>query len=369
MPCICRSVWCRILSEPMWVADVGSLYQDTPPKEAGNAYALASFSGETYYIPLSRSAMRLLVTGEVSEGTIAVVSTGGSQSDPIGFHYHREAHDVFLCLQGQVNIWADDRAQTMGPGDFASVPPGTVHQYQILGDHTEFIGLIVPGGWEEFFRFIGEPYAGATWPMTDERNPLEVLIPRLKEAAERFDMVPQPHFSGSSPQPWSQDGRDNTLPGTLTPYFLRAGSGPAYQLEGSVVRPLATTNESAGKFAIGSLEGSCVHRNELLAAGIVFSSVHHAFHVVEGTFEFLIDGTSATLTAGETLYVPRNSRLQIRYLSRYGKAYVFASGGGLVELFTKAGEPYSMPIISESEAVVDMKRVREASRELDITLG
>lgn len=40
----------------------------------------------------------------------------------------------------------------MGPDDFASVPPGVVHQYQILGHQTEFVGLIVPGGWEEFFR-------------------------------------------------------------------------------------------------------------------------------------------------------------------------------------------------------------------------
>lgn len=33
----------------------------------------------------------------------------------------------------------------LGPGDFASVPPGVIHQYQILGHYTEFVGLIVPG--------------------------------------------------------------------------------------------------------------------------------------------------------------------------------------------------------------------------------
>jgi hypothetical protein len=30
-----------------------------------------------------------------------------------------------------------------------------IHQYQILGEHSEFLGLVVPDGWEEFFRFIG----------------------------------------------------------------------------------------------------------------------------------------------------------------------------------------------------------------------
>jgi quercetin dioxygenase-like cupin family protein len=95
----------------------------TPPEEAGKAYALESLCGEIYYIPFSKSAMRLLVTGKVSDGAIALVSTGGSGGDPIGFHNHREAHDVFLCLKGQINVWANDQARTMGPGDFASVPP------------------------------------------------------------------------------------------------------------------------------------------------------------------------------------------------------------------------------------------------------
>ncbi|KAL4990822.1 RmlC-like cupin domain-containing protein [Aspergillus falconensis] len=340
---------------------------DTPPKEAGKAYALNSLCGEIYYIPFSKSAMRLLVTGEVSEGAIALVGTGGSKGDPIGFHYHREAHDVFLCLKGHINIWADKQARTLGPGDFASVPPGVVHQYQILGDHSEFIGLIVPGGWEEFFRVLGEPYSGVMWPMTDERNPLEVLVPRLKEAAERFDMVPQPHVQPFAPQPWA-DERDNALPGALSPYFLRAGSGPAYQLGGSVVCVLATTKESGGKFAIASLEGSSFHRNEVLAAGLVFPSVHHAFHVVEGTIEFHIDGASVSLTAAETLYVPKGSKLQVRFQSRYAKVYVFASGGGLVELFVKAGRPYTSPIIPETEAPVELGHIQQVSQEMEINL-
>ncbi|KAL3484195.1 RmlC-like cupin domain-containing protein [Aspergillus germanicus] len=340
----------------------------TPPEEAGKAYALESLCGEIYYIPFSKSAMRLLVTGKVSDGTIALVSTGGSGGDPIGFHYHREAHDVFLCLKGHINVWANDQAHTMGPGDFASVPPGVIHQYQILGDRSEFIGLIVPGGWEDFFRFLGEPYAGAMWPVSDDRNPFEVLLPRLKEAAERFDMVPQPHVQPFAPQPWV-DWKDNVLPGDLQPYFLRAGTEPAYRLGGSVVRVLATTRESGGKFALGSIEGSLFHKNNILATRLVFPSVHHAFHIVEGTFGFDVDGAAVTLTAAETLYVPKGSMFNLCYRSRYAKAYIFASGGGLVELFAKAGDGYALPIIPEAEGAVDLARLERVSKEMGIILG
>jgi quercetin dioxygenase-like cupin family protein len=67
--------------------------------------------------------MRLLVTGKETDNAFAVVGTGGTFDQPIGFHYHKEAHDVFLCLKGKINVWANDKARSLGPGDFASVPP------------------------------------------------------------------------------------------------------------------------------------------------------------------------------------------------------------------------------------------------------
>jgi mannose-6-phosphate isomerase-like protein (cupin superfamily) len=206
------------------------------------------------------------------------------------------------------------------------------------------------------------------WPASDDRNPFEVLIPRLKEAAERFDMVPQPHVQPFAPQRWVDEG-DNVLPGDLRPYFLRAGTEPAYRLGGSVVRVLATTKESGGKFAIGSIEGSSFYENKFLAAGLVFPSVHHAFHITEGTFGFDVDGAAVTLTAAETLYVPKGSRFKIRFQSRYVKAYVFASGGGLVELFANAGDGYALPIIPEAEGAVDLARLEGVSNEIGIILG
>lgn len=96
---------------------------DLPPSVPGRPYVISSQEGEIIYIPLSKSATRLLVTGKETDNAFAVVGSSGSQSDPIGFHYHRHTHDVFLCLKGKVNVWANDQARTMEAGDFASVPP------------------------------------------------------------------------------------------------------------------------------------------------------------------------------------------------------------------------------------------------------
>src|SRR5690242_12921004 len=95
----------------------------SPPGKPHETYILPFLCGELIYIPCSKSATRLLVTGKETENAFAVVGSGGTAAAPIGFHYHQQAHDVFLCLKGQVNIWAGERCRTMGPGDFASVPP------------------------------------------------------------------------------------------------------------------------------------------------------------------------------------------------------------------------------------------------------
>ncbi|CAK1358249.1 unnamed protein product [Cercospora beticola] len=338
---------------------------DLPPSVPGRPYVISSQEGEIIYIPLSKSATRLLVTGKETDNAFAVVGSSGSQSDPIGFHYHRHTHDVFLCLKGKVNVWANDQARTMEAGDFASVTPGTIHQYQILGDHSEMVGLIVPGGWEEFFRFIGEPYDGPTWPLDDQRNVFEVLIPKLKAASERFDMIPCPQNKQFGPSPWQDD--ENQLPGKLEPYFLKNATGPAYLAGGTVCRPLITTAESDGKFVIGSIEGSKQHRQEDIIGDsrrLKFADTHHAFQVVEGAIDFHISSSQTTsLHAGEIIYVPRGTAFSYHFRSRYAKMYCFASGKGVVELLCKIGEAYAAPVPPEKAANLKVAEVQSVAIE------
>ncbi|TKA24868.1 hypothetical protein B0A50_06597 [Salinomyces thailandicus] len=343
-----------------------------PPGAPGRPYVISTQDGETLYIPLSKSATRLLVTGAETDNAFAIVSSGGSQSNPIGFHYHREAHDVFLCLQGAVNVWADTTCRTLSAGDFASVPPGTVHQYQILGAHTEFAGLIVPGGWEEFFRFIGEPYHGPMWPMHDERDVTKVLLPRLKAAAEKFDMVPLPQKEQFGPQEWS--GEENKLPGKLEPYFLRAGTGPAYEVGGTVCRPLCTSRETRGRFSIASIESS----RDFCAQGIFaqerrtvrFERVHHAFQVGQGSVMFQLGSSAPTqLSAGELVYVPKGTAYRFETTSRFSQMYAFTSGGGLGEVLCRIGAEHNTAILPEKAGDFDVSALEALGPDFEFTVS
>ena len=233
------------------------------------------------------------------------------------------------------------------------------------------IGLIVPGGWEEFFRFLGEPYSGPMWPMEDNRNFFEVLLPKLKQAAETFDMVPCPQHKGCEPQAWTQT--DNRLPGKLEPYFLKSGSGPAYLVGGTVCRPLVTTAESNGKFSIGSIESSSHPdlKSSIFSNGqrLKFEHVQQAFQVAHGAVHFAIGSSPPTkLTAGELVYVPKGTEFSIRPVSRFAKLYAFASGGGLVELLCKLGKEHQHSILPEKAGAWDEARLEELCSEFGFSI-
>ncbi|KAF2484881.1 RmlC-like cupin domain-containing protein [Neohortaea acidophila] len=341
---------------------------ETPPGRPDEAYVLQSLCGELIYIPCSKSIMRLAVTGKETNDSFCVVGTGGAQSDPIGFHYHRQAHDVFLCIKGNINVWANDQCRTLGPGDFASVPPGVIHQYQIVGDYTEFLGLIVPGGWEEFFRFIGEPYNGPLFPLTDDRNVFQVLIPKLKAAAEQFDMVPVRDHPSVEPQAWIA-GKDDNLPGALEPYFLRAGTGPRHLIGGVVCTTLAGMAESNGRFSIASIEGCSAHEPSPLSKGLTFDEVHHAFYVVDGSVTFKLGNEQVTLTSGQSIFVPQAHSFAITFASRFAKAYVFTNGEGLPGLLRKAGTPFQESIPPANPTSWEESRLREHESSFKFSLA
>ncbi|KAJ4037181.1 hypothetical protein NW761_001440 [Fusarium oxysporum] len=135
-----------------------------------------------------------MVTAKETNNTFALLTAGGSEGYLIIFHYHNNAHDIFLCTQGQMNVWANDQGRTLNPGDMASVPPGVIHRYQILGTHTEFWGPIVPADLIEMFYAMGDiaPGDSVLYQSPDTRDPMKALFPHLKDLPGKHDFVPVP---------------------------------------------------------------------------------------------------------------------------------------------------------------------------------
>lgn len=58
---------------------------------------------------------------------MAVFQSGAVLSDAPGFHYHNQAHDVFLVTKGYVKLWVGGKCRVLGPGDFGYIPPVSLY--------------------------------------------------------------------------------------------------------------------------------------------------------------------------------------------------------------------------------------------------
>jgi uncharacterized RmlC-like cupin family protein len=95
----------------------------TIPPPSHESYLLDQLAGERITLPGSKGVFRILASSAQTSGGMAVFTSGAVLSDAPGFHWHQEAHDVFLVTKGFLRLWNGDKCRILGPGDFAYVPP------------------------------------------------------------------------------------------------------------------------------------------------------------------------------------------------------------------------------------------------------
>ncbi|KAL2844756.1 hypothetical protein BJY01DRAFT_263824 [Aspergillus pseudoustus] len=342
-----------------------SLWTNTPP-DSRVPYAIPQLEGERITIPGSKGAFRILASSKQTNGLMAVFQSGAVLSDAPGFHYHNQAHDVFLVTKGYLKLWNGDKCRIMGPGDFAYVPPGIVHNPELLGPHTETFGLITPGDWIDFFRYISEPYEGILVPETDNRDLKSLLIPKVMAAKGKFDVVFQPNHVPPELGEWDKD--DERLPEGQAPFYLRANTGPRWMLGGVLSRPFITTKQSNGVCAISSIESSSVYKEEassVLSKFLTFEKVDHCLAVQEGTLGVVLKGQKEVLTReGETVVIPAGQAFSLHFRSRFVRVWSFTDGDGIETLVQRAGQPFADVVLPETVGGWDTAVVRDVAKEL-----
>jgi hypothetical protein len=118
----------------------------------------------------------------------------------------------------------------MGPGDFAYIPPKVVHNPEMLGPHTELLGLIAPGDWVDFFRYVADEDKSLMVPEFDDRDLKAHIIPKVMATKDRFDVQFVHDYQPPQVEDWK--GNENRLPDAQEPYYLRSMTGPRWMAGG-----------------------------------------------------------------------------------------------------------------------------------------
>jgi mannose-6-phosphate isomerase-like protein (cupin superfamily) len=67
-------------------------------------------------------------------------------------HLHDSFAEIYIVLEGRLELRRGDELLDLGPGDVAVVPPGVVHAFRSCGPQTaQWINIYTPGGFEGYF--------------------------------------------------------------------------------------------------------------------------------------------------------------------------------------------------------------------------
>ena len=146
-------------------------------------YALQAGEGERHWIV--GDTMTFKATGETTGGALVLLENltlPGGGPPP---HVHTREDEFFYVLDGTFEIRIGDDVHAVGPGGYAYVPRGTVHNFRNTAPTPSRILVgFTPGGMEGFFRASGRPATDdGPAPAIDDDE-----IARTMAAAEEYGL-------------------------------------------------------------------------------------------------------------------------------------------------------------------------------------
>jgi quercetin dioxygenase-like cupin family protein len=289
---------------------------------------------------------------ETNGGFGAVVCDAPLDRLPIPMHRHEREHDTWFCTRGKVQVWCGNQSRVLAPGDFAYVKPGDAHSYQSVAPRSQFFGVVVPGGWEDFFADAGE-----VWGMTGlppAGRPFDIA--RIIAAQVKFRVLRVDDPTYAAPTPIGE--ADQRLPGGHDSYFLEAGFGSRRVLFGHLSTAVLTAAQSAGTVDMRVIEGG----RDAAVPAMRHARTHQLLYALDGVLAVTVDGEEHRLAGGDAINLPAGVTYATRVLSGTARWVATSSGGDAASMWDVAGSETSefcFPI--ESDPGSDLARVRSLS--------
>ncbi|PSN59495.1 RmlC-like cupin [Corynespora cassiicola Philippines] len=329
-----------------------SLWQNTTP-QTPQPYALKKNHGVA--IVGGETLNTFPVTGNSSSGAFTLMNTNGPGSangSSIFPHVHRATYENFYAAKGRVQLWgqnydsyvANSSVQTsriLSQGDFGGIPMNTIHTFLMLEPDTTLTGVLVPGGFEEFFFATGLPPSGG-----EVSGPLNVTELALWDVYPQLNFTPRADVVDGKAGPGNWYDGPNELPADdKSPVWVAKNYGPKYLNSEAgyyqLVAPLVTSTQTGRLFGQGHVTMS--PKAEGVVAPGVTSPQATAFMVEEGMLVVEVDGfDTARLIDGDVVFVPANTTFSYYAEADFTK-FMYVSGGdnGLDAMLLDKAEDWS----------------------------
>lgn len=109
--------------------------------------------------------LTVLIGGEQTCGTLAVMSEATPPGGGPPLHVHSAEDELFLVVEGKICYFVNDQWSEVSPGGAVYLPRGAAHCYRNIGTTTSRHWIItIPAGFEDFFADSAAEFAKTANP-------------------------------------------------------------------------------------------------------------------------------------------------------------------------------------------------------------
>ena len=143
--------------------------------------------GENVPIPGFGAVFKLY--GRDNGGEVAIVEHPFAVGTITAPHRHTREDEHSIVLEGQIGFRSDAEEVVLGPGGYITKPRGQTHAMWNAGTVPgRIIEVITPGGFETYFRELGELLTSRTAAAEPAPGPLHES-PEFAELAEKYGLT------------------------------------------------------------------------------------------------------------------------------------------------------------------------------------
>jgi len=303
------------------------LLQETGLPNEKKPYLLRSGTGE--HRLFGRQVATIMADAASTDNIFGMVLITGGKGDSFPSHQHEQTHEGILILSGRLDIVLNGVNYLLTEGDYAHIPAGTVHSYNMQAHRTRFVSYTANGETAELYRIIGSLYTQPEYPPNiNSEIPSELLL----DATLRMDiqLSQQPACSTSAP------AGNTSLPDSAIPYVIHSGEGDRLLTGDQLHRIIASQKNTDGQFIIVASDGPAGDRI------VEHYHEHHTetFFCLEGKMTMWANGEEIEMLPGDFLHVPAGTVHSYRLDSHYTKMVGLLASGLFEPFFRTLGDPY-----------------------------
>ncbi len=129
---------------------------------------------------------RIVTGGEATNNDYAVIDMLVPPGGGPGPHAHKDIHETFYVLEGEIELTTEDGTQVAQQGSFVTIPKGgIIHQFKNKTNSVVHVWcVVIPAGLDKFFEEIGKPSSFGAFTPPPPMD--EATAKKLKAIAENY---------------------------------------------------------------------------------------------------------------------------------------------------------------------------------------